>query len=92
MKTSAKGRRPACVICGSRSKVEYHHVGGRRHLAWLTAPLCDVHHRRLHRLLDTAEVDLKYTGDPVKRLLRAIKAMSIFTCMIVEALQEAKAR
>jgi hypothetical protein len=92
MKISAEGPRPACVICGDRLRVEHHHLGGRRHLAWLTAPLCDVHHRRLHRLLDTAGVDLKYTRDPAERLLRAIKAMNIFTCMIVEALHEAKSR
>jgi hypothetical protein len=79
---------PACVICGRRSRVEHHHLGGRRHLAWLTAPLCDIHHRQLHRLLAAAGVDLEYTTDRAERLLRATKAMSIFQCMVLEALHE----
>jgi hypothetical protein len=78
------------VICGRRSRIEHHHLGGRRHLAWLTAPLCVIHHRQLHRLLAAADVDLEYTRDPVERLLRALKAMSTFMCLVLDALHEAE--
>lgn len=90
MKASAKRTSLACVICGTRSTVERHHVGGRRHLAWLTAPLCNVHHKQLHRLLKTAGIDLEYTFDPVERLIRATKALSIFMCMVQDALHDAR--
>ena len=90
MKASAKRSSPRCVICGNRSTLERHHLGGRRHLVWLTAPLCRIHHNRLHRLLKIAGVDLKYTRDPVERLIRATKAISIFMCMIQDALHEAR--
>ena len=90
MKASAKRSSPRCVICGNRSTLERHHLGARRHLVWLTAPLCRIHHNRLHRLLKIAGVDLKYTRDPVERLIRATKAISIFMCMIQDALHEAR--
>ena len=90
MKPFTKGPGLRCVICGTRSGVERHHVGGRRHLVWITAPLCRIHHSQLHRLLKTAGVDLEYTTDPVERLIRATKAISIFMCMVQGALHEAK--
>jgi hypothetical protein len=61
-------------------------------LAWLTAPLCDVHHKQLHRLLKTASVDLENTTDPAERLIRATKAMNIFMSMVLEALQETRSQ
>jgi hypothetical protein len=88
MSASRGSRSPACVACGSRIKVHRHHVGGRRHLIWLTAPLCQVHHDQLHRLLKTAGVDLEYTTDPIDRLIRASKAISILMCMVLNALHE----
>ena len=88
MKAAHRTVHPACVICGNRSDTERHHVGGRRHLVWLTAPLCLIHHNQLHRLLRTAGVDLEYTRDPVERLIRATKAISIFMCMVQDALHE----
>lgn len=90
MKASTKRASLRCVVCGTRSGVECHHVGGRRHLVWLTAPLCRAHHDQLHRLLKTAGVDLKYTADLVERLIRATKAISIFMCMVQDALHEAR--
>jgi len=87
---STKRASPHCVICGTRATVERHHLGGRSHLVWLTAPLCLVHHNQLHRLLKTAGVDLEYTADPVERLIRATKAISIFMCFVQDALHEAR--
>lgn len=90
MKAARRITSTACVICGNRSNTERHHVGGRKHLVWLTAPLCRDHHDQLHRLLKTAGVDLEYTRDPVERLIRATKAISIFMCMVQDALHEAR--
>lgn len=92
MKASTKARRRACVICGTTSEVDGHHVGGRNHLAWLTGPLCRIHHIQLHQLLVIAGINLEYTTDRTERLIRAAKAMTIFTCMVLEALHERKSR
>ena len=90
MKAARRIRKPACVICGDRSNTQQHHIGGRRHLVWITAPLCRVHHDQLHRLLKIAGVDFEYTADPVERLIRATKAISIFMCMVQDALHQAR--
>jgi hypothetical protein len=90
MKATRRPVRPACVICGKRKRVECHHVGGRKHLVWITAPLCRIHHERLHRLLKSAGVVLEYTADPVERLIRATKAINIFMCMVLDALHEVR--
>lgn len=90
MNATRKRKGSACVVCGSRINVEFHHLGGQRHLIWLTAPLCRIHHDQLHRLLKTAGIDLEHTTDPVERLIRAAKAISIFMCMVLNALQEAR--
>jgi hypothetical protein len=85
-------RRPnaclVCVICGDHRGVELHHIGGRHHIAWLLAPLCRRHHRQCHALMEVAGVDLEHTRDPVERLIRAMKAISIFLCMLQNALHE----
>ena len=90
MKATCRRGSLACVICGTRISVERHHVGGRKHLAWLTAPLCRIHHEQLHRLLKVGGVDLEYTSDPVERLIRATKAISIFMCLVQDAMHEAR--
>jgi hypothetical protein len=84
-----RGRR-RCVICSAKKSVVHHHIGGKSHIAWLTAPLCPMHHDRIHRLLTIAGVGLEYTSDPVERLIRATKAISIFMSMVLEALHEAE--
>jgi hypothetical protein len=77
-----------CVICGDHRNVELHHIGGRRHIAWLLAPLCRRHHRQCHLLIEASGVDLEHTEDPIERLIRAMKAISIFLCMLQDALHE----
>jgi hypothetical protein len=77
-----------CAICGSGRNVEHHHIGGRKHLAWVSVPLCTDHHRQLHILLEQAGIDLRYTSDPVERMIRALGAISVLSCMIQNALQE----
>ena len=90
MKAARRIGKSACVICGNRSNTERHHIGGRRHLVWITAPLCRIHHDQLHQLLKIADVNLEYTADPVERLIRATKAINIFMCMVQDALHKAR--
>jgi hypothetical protein len=89
-RVTSKRVRRSCVICGKRQKVESHHIGGRSHLVWITAPLCRPHHERLHRLIESAGIVLEYTADPVERLIRATKAINIFMCMVCDALHEVR--
>jgi hypothetical protein len=77
---------PRCVICGTTKNIKNHHIGGRNHLAWATMPLCLSHHRQCHILLANSGIDLNYTLDPLERLLRASKAITIFQCMVQEAM------
>jgi hypothetical protein len=79
---------PACVICGSTREVERHHIGGRRHLAWITVPLCRPHHNLFHLLLERVSVDLTFCADSLERLLRVSRAISVFQCMVQTAIDE----
>jgi hypothetical protein len=76
-------------MCGSTRRVEANHVGGRKHLAWFTSPLCGEHHDRFHTLLRQVGVDLQYTPDPVERAIRVLKALLVFAWMVLEGLQHA---
>jgi hypothetical protein len=76
-----------CAICTSAKRVEDNHVGGRNHIAWFTIPLCGEHHDRFHALLRQIGVDLRNTPDHVERLIRVLKAILVFTWMVVEAFQ-----
>jgi len=80
---------PLCILCGSCKDIERNHIGGRNHLFWVTGPLCRTHHRQFHTLLERAGVDLEYTTDPVERLIRASKAITILQCMVHDTMQEA---
>jgi len=82
-----KNRR--CVICGSTSRVEANHVGGRNHIAWFTSPLCGEHHDRFHVLLRQMRLDLRYTSEPVERAIRVLKTILVFAWMVLEGLQHA---
>ena len=86
MKPSANRKRARCVICGTDKNVQHHHIGGRNHIVWLTAPLCRAHHDRCHLLLQINDVDLEYTTNPVRRLHYALMAITIFVFMIQGAL------
>ena len=86
MKPRGKSNRAGCVICGSHRNLQWHHIGGKRHLVWVMMPLCRAHHEQFHRLIKG--VDLQYTSDPVKRLIRASIAINIFLCIVLQALRE----
>jgi hypothetical protein len=52
-------------------------------------PLCRPHHDQCHALIKRAQINLEYTSDPVERLIRASIAITIFLCIVQEALREA---
>lgn len=89
---SKRKRLRKCAICGSAERVEANHVGGQRHVAWFTIPLCGQHHGRFHVLLRQINVDLQYTADPVERLIRVLKAILVFTWMVVEGFQHTRSK
>ena len=86
MKPHGKPKRSGCVICGSRRNLQWHHIGGRNHLVLVKMLLCGAHHVQCHKLIKG--IDLQYTPDPVERLIRASIAISIFLCIVQEALRE----
>ena len=85
---SRNGTKPVCVICGSDKNVEHNHAGGQNHLAWFTAPFCERHHQRFHRLLESVGIDLRYSPNKLKRLVRAALALVIALWMVLQALWE----
>ena len=78
-----------CVICGSDKNVEFHHAGGKNHIAWFTLPFCGPHHQQFHRLLESVKVDLRYTPNKLKRLVSAALALTITLWMVLQALRQA---
>src|SRR5215510_5337216 len=74
---------PCCIRCSSEH-IEWHHVYGRNHDPGFLAggegcvvPLCRACHRGrwgIHRALDQAKVDLRYTPDKIERSRRAWRA------------------
>jgi hypothetical protein len=65
-------------------QVEYHHLGGRNHIAWFTVPLCREHHETVTEALLRAGVDMRYTPDTHERLRRSRKATLVFLWMLDE--------
>ena len=78
-----------CVFCGSAEQIERHHLGGKNHIAWITAPLCQHHHRRITAMIHQAGVDMRYTPDFAERIRRARQTTLIFLWML-DDMQEPK--
>ena len=68
-----------CAKCGSSSRVELHHIGGRKHVAWFTIPLCQEHHVEITTEIRRAGIDMQHTGNKEERLKRARRA--IYVCL-----------
>lgn len=81
---SQQSKRARCVLCGSNSEVERHHIGGRFHIAWFTVPLCRQHHVRLTEMLRAAGVEMTFTNDRMERTKRILKAVLVFVWMVIE--------
>ena len=75
-----------CLQCGRKIRTEKHHVAGRNHDPEFTAALCQACHAQATELLRKADVDMRYTPNPVERVRRALKATAVFLWMLAEAL------
>lgn len=78
-------KRLRCAICGSPEHVEFHHLGGKYHVAWMTVPLCRKHHVKLTEQIRVAGIDMGYTPDPHERRIRARQAAIVFLWMLDDA-------
>jgi hypothetical protein len=87
-KVQAARKRLHCALCGSTAQVERHHVGGQFHIAWITVPLCRIHHGRMTEMLRLSGVEMGYTSDPQERLQRVRRAILVFNWMILELEQQ----
>jgi hypothetical protein len=81
-----------CFICGATKYIEQNHTGGRKHIPWFKFPFCQRHHDQFHRLLESVEIDLRYTPDKLKRLVIAALALTIALWMVLQALKDAVLR
>jgi hypothetical protein len=80
---------PICVICGTAKNIEQNHAGGRNHIAWFKVPFCEEHHRKFHRQLESVGINLTYTPNKLKRLVRAALALTIALWLVLQALATA---
>jgi hypothetical protein len=81
--------KPVCAICGRYKNLERNHVGGRKHIAWITVLFCKRHHDQFHRLLESVGINLRYTNNKLKRLVTTALALIIALWMVLQALSEA---
>jgi hypothetical protein len=79
---------PACIICGSRDRLEKNHVGGRNFIAWFTMWFCGPHHQQFHEYLRQSGIDLEYTPDPRVCILNALDALTVCQWILLRALRE----
>jgi hypothetical protein len=80
-----RGRR--CAICGSTKEIEEHHLGGRKHAAYFTIPLCHSHHKAVTIAITRAKVSMQRTSDTAERARRARLATYVFLWFLEEAMQ-----
>jgi hypothetical protein len=66
--------------------IEEHHVGLRNHVPWFTLPLCQQHHREIHRSLEGAGVETRSTTNKLHRIGWALKALAVFLYRLAEEL------
>jgi hypothetical protein len=76
-----------CAICGSTKDVQDHHLGGRKHAAYFTLPLCCFHHEAVTIALARVRINMQYTSDEAERSRRARMAAYIFLWFLDEAIQ-----
>lgn len=74
-----------CAICGSTKEIEEHHLGGRKHAAYFTIPLCHSHHEAVTIAIARAGVNMQYTSNLAERARRARMAAYVLLWHIDEA-------
>ena len=62
-----------CVLC-----IEMHHTAGRNHDPLLQAPLCEMHHRKIHEEMLCEGISLRTESDQVTRVEMAMRAQAVF--------------
>lgn len=62
-----------CVLC-----IEEHHTAGKNHDAQLTAPVCEMHHHRIHEQLLRSEISLRYEANPTRRIAAALRSSAVY--------------
>jgi hypothetical protein len=73
-----------CAICGSTNNIEEHHLGGRKHAAYFTIPLCRRHHDAVTIALARAGINMQHTSDTAERSRRARLAAYVFLWFLDE--------
>jgi hypothetical protein len=73
-----KCSRRCCAICGSKSGLQEHHLGGRNHAEYFAITLCRAHHEAVTIALTQARVSMKQTSDADERARRARQAAYVF--------------
>jgi hypothetical protein len=76
---------PRCWKCGTADNIERHHARGRHHDPTYVVPFCREHHAEVHRALENAGVDLRFTSDHKERLRRSWMAFIILQWYLVES-------
>jgi hypothetical protein len=75
-----------CTLCGTEELIEEHHVGLRNHAPRFTLPVCQRHHREIHRLLEGSGVETRPTTNKLHRIGWALKALAVFLYRLAEEL------
>lgn len=88
----SKPQKAHCVFCGSTVDIEFHHIGGRNHVFWITAPLCRAHHVQLTDKIRLAGIDMRFTSDVRERFAQARMATFVFLWTLEEMLTEYEQR
>ena len=77
-----------CAFCGSTNQVEEHHLGGRKHAAYFTIPLCEEHHQEVSIAIQRAYSEMmRYTSDRTERLRRIVMACTVLMWQACQHLQ-----
>lgn len=80
-----------CAFCGSTMNVEEHHLGGRKHAAHFTIPLCKEHHQEVSIAIQRADSEMmRHTSDQTERLRRVVMACAVLLWQACKYLQAAE--
>jgi hypothetical protein len=76
-----------CAICGSTKEIQEHHLGGRKHAAYFTIPLCRPHHEAVTIAIARGGINPQRTSNTAERPRRARQAAYVFLWFLEEATQ-----
>lgn len=78
----------ACMLCGERDPVSFHHVAGRNNDEALEGPLCHNCHAKAHEGLRDADVTLDRGGNlsVPERIEAVIRSLATFLMLLGQCL------